>query len=55
VVAGSTKIGKNCMFSGQVGIIGHLKIADGTIIAAQAGSARARDPERPTWAHRPSR
>ncbi|MBK6626889.1 MAG: hypothetical protein IPG35_04745 [Flavobacteriales bacterium] len=26
VVAGSTRIGKNCMFSGQVGIIGHLKM-----------------------------
>jgi UDP-3-O-[3-hydroxymyristoyl] glucosamine N-acyltransferase len=27
VVAGSTRIGKNCMFSGQVGIVGHLQIS----------------------------
>ncbi len=40
VIAGSTKIGKNCMFSGQVGIIGHLNIADGTIIAAQSGISK---------------
>jgi len=40
VIAGSTKIGKNCMFSGQVGIIGHLNIADGTVIAAQSGISK---------------
>jgi len=41
VIAGSTKIGKNCMFSGQVGIVGHLNIADGTIIAAQSGISKS--------------
>ncbi len=41
VIAGSAKIGKNCMFSGQVGIIGHLNIADGTIIAAQSGISKS--------------
>ena len=40
VVAGSTKIGKNCMFSGQVGIVGHLQIADNTIITAQSGISK---------------
>ncbi|NCX95981.1 MAG: UDP-3-O-(3-hydroxymyristoyl)glucosamine N-acyltransferase [Chitinophagia bacterium] len=40
VVAGSTKIGKNCMFSGQVGIVGHLSIADNTIITAQSGISK---------------
>jgi len=40
VVAGSTKIGKNCMFSGQVGIVGHLNIADNTIITAQSGISK---------------
>ena len=32
------------MFSGQVGIIGHLKIADGTIIAAQSGISKDTKP-----------
>ena len=36
-VSGSTKIGKNCMFGGQVGLIGHITIADGVKIAAQSG------------------
>ncbi|NVO04171.1 MAG: UDP-3-O-(3-hydroxymyristoyl)glucosamine N-acyltransferase [Bacteroidetes bacterium] len=41
IIAGSTKIGKNCMLAGQVGIIGHLTIADGTIIAAQSGISKS--------------
>lgn len=41
VVAGSTKIGKNCMFSGQVGIVGHLVIADNTTITAQSGISKS--------------
>lgn len=41
VVAGSTKIGKNCMFSGQVGIVGHLEIADNTTITAQSGISKS--------------
>lgn len=41
VIAGSTKVGKNCMFSGQVGIVGHLNIADGTIITAQSGISKS--------------
>ena len=36
-VSGSTWIGKNCMFGGQVGLIGHITIADGVKIAAQSG------------------
>lgn len=28
-VAGSTVIGKNCMFGGHTGVVGHLKVADG--------------------------
>ncbi len=36
-VSGSTKIGRNCMFGGQVGLIGHITIADGVKIAAQSG------------------
>ena len=40
-VAGSTKIGKNCMMSGQVGIVGHLNIADNTVITAQSGISKS--------------
>ena len=36
-VSGSTKIGKSCMFGGQVGLIGHITIANGVKIAAQSG------------------
>ena len=36
-IAGSTKIGKNCMIGGQVGIIGHLNIGNNVKIAAQSG------------------
>lgn len=41
VIAGSTTVGKNCMFSGQVGIVGHLNIADNTVIAAQSGISKS--------------
>ncbi|MCD4711064.1 MAG: UDP-3-O-(3-hydroxymyristoyl)glucosamine N-acyltransferase [Bacteroidales bacterium] len=36
-ISGSTKVGKNCMFGGQVGLIGHITIASGVKIAAQSG------------------
>lgn len=36
-VAGSTKIGKHCMFGGQTGCVGHLSIADGSVFAARTG------------------
>ena len=36
-VAGSTKIGKWCMFGGQVGISGHISIGDKTFLGAQSG------------------
>ena len=36
-IAGSTKVGKQCIFAGQVGIAGHLQIAEGTILGAQTG------------------
>ncbi len=41
VVAGSTRVGKNCMFSGQVGLVGHLQIADNTIVTAQSGLSKS--------------
>jgi len=41
VIAGSTRVGKNCMFSGQVGLVGHLQIADNTIVTAQSGISKS--------------
>ena len=36
-VAGSSKIGRHCMFGGQSGVNGHITIADNTTVAAQTG------------------
>lgn len=36
-VAGSTKVGEWCMFGGQVGINGHINVADRTQLGAQSG------------------
>ncbi|UCG28593.1 MAG: UDP-3-O-(3-hydroxymyristoyl)glucosamine N-acyltransferase [Bacteroidales bacterium] len=36
-IAGSTKIGKNCMFGGQAGAVPHIYIAEGVKVAAQSG------------------
>jgi UDP-3-O-[3-hydroxymyristoyl] glucosamine N-acyltransferase len=41
LVGGSTKVGKNCMISGQVGMVGHLTIADNTSMTAQAGISKS--------------
>jgi UDP-3-O-[3-hydroxymyristoyl] glucosamine N-acyltransferase len=37
-ISGSTKLGKNVMIGGQAGVVGHVFIADGTKINAQAAS-----------------
>ncbi|MFM2377399.1 MAG: UDP-3-O-(3-hydroxymyristoyl)glucosamine N-acyltransferase, partial [Bacteroidota bacterium] len=42
-ISGSTKIGKNCMIGGQVGIVGHIRLADGTKIGAQSGVSKSVD------------
>lgn len=42
-IAGSTKIGKYCMIGGQVGIIGHIHLADNTNINAQSGVSKSVD------------
>ncbi len=39
-VAGSTKLGKNCQIGGQVGFVGHITVADGTMVQAQSGIGR---------------
>ena len=38
-VAGSTKIGKNCMIGGSTAIAGHLKIGDNVRVAGLTGVA----------------
>jgi len=40
-ISGSTKIGNNVMIGGQVGIVGHLHIADGSKINAQSGVSKS--------------
>ena len=35
--SGSSKTGKNCMIAGQVGLSGHITVADGVKIGAQSG------------------
>ena len=40
-IAGSTIIGKNCMFGGQVGFAGHMTIADGVKLAAKSGVGKS--------------
>lgn len=39
-IAGSTEVGKQCMFGGQSGIVGHLRISDGTVLAARAAMSK---------------
>jgi UDP-3-O-[3-hydroxymyristoyl] glucosamine N-acyltransferase len=36
-IAGSTKVGSNCMFGGQAGLSGHIHVGDNSQIGAQAG------------------
>ena len=36
-LGGSSKIGKNVILTGQVGVAGHLEIGDGVIATAQTG------------------
>lgn len=36
-ISGSTKVGKNCLIAGQVGLGGHITIGDNTNIGAQSG------------------
>lgn len=36
-IAGSTEIGKRCIFGGQVGLVGHIEVDDDVTFGAQAG------------------
>jgi len=40
-ISGSTKVGGNCVIGGQVGMVGHIQIADGTRINAQSGISKS--------------
>lgn len=40
-IAGSTKVGKDCIIAGMVGIAGHLEIADNTTIGAFSGVSKS--------------
>ena len=44
-VSGSTKIGENCVLAGQVGIAGHLIIANNTSFGAKSGTAKSTQEE----------
>lgn len=37
--AGSSKVGKHCLFGGQTGMVGHLTVGDNVHVAAQSGIA----------------
>ena len=43
-IAGSAKVGANCMIGGQVGLVGHITVADGTQIGAQSGVNKGTKP-----------
>lgn len=49
-IAGSATVGKNCLFGGQVGILGHLAIADGVTIGARSGIGRDISDPGTVWA-----
>ena len=36
-MAGSTRVGENCILAGQVGAAGHLTIGDGAVVTSQSG------------------
>ena len=40
-IAGSTKVGKDCIIAGMVGIAGHIEIADNTTIGAFSGVSKS--------------
>ncbi|MBN2787706.1 MAG: UDP-3-O-(3-hydroxymyristoyl)glucosamine N-acyltransferase, partial [Paludibacteraceae bacterium] len=48
-IAGSTKIGKNCVFAGQCGVAGHTTIANGSVFGAKSGIASSVKVENQLW------
>ncbi len=40
-ISGSTKVGARCVLAGQVGLVGHITLADGTKVGAQSGISKS--------------
>ncbi len=40
-IAGSVKTGKNVVFGGQAGVVGHLEIADYVMVATRGGVSKS--------------
>lgn len=40
-ISGSTKTGKHVIFGGQCGVVGHLEIADGVMVASRGGVSKS--------------
>jgi UDP-3-O-[3-hydroxymyristoyl] glucosamine N-acyltransferase len=48
-ISGSTKIGQNCIIGGQVGIVGHINIANGSTIGAKSAVNNTIKEENMSW------
>lgn len=48
-IAGSTKLGKNCMVGGQVGFVGHIVVADGSKFGAKSGISKSIEQPNQAW------
>jgi UDP-3-O-[3-hydroxymyristoyl] glucosamine N-acyltransferase len=53
-ISGSTKIGENVVIGGQVGLAGHLTIANFTSFQAQSGMGRSVKEEGTKWGGSPA-
>ena len=40
-ISGSSRIGKNCVVGGQIGMVGHVELADESKVAAQTGITKS--------------
>ncbi len=54
-ISGSAKIGKRTRFGGQVGIAGHLEIADDITLLAKSGVASSMKREKGVYIGAPAR
>src|SRR5690606_41110249 len=48
-VSGGTKVGKQAVLGGQVGVVGHITIADGTQVQAQSAINRSIEDKNKKW------
>jgi len=53
-VSGSTKVGKQVILGGQVGLVGHITIADGSQVQAQSGINRSIKEANAKWGGTPA-